>query len=282
MAAAKSLALRKFNIQDIKDDKVVVLIGRRETGKSYLTKDILYRHRDIPMGTAISGTEAANGFYSKILPPLFIQNEYKPAIIANIMKRQRALRDAINEEISTKGTSKIDPRFFLILDDCLYDNCWTKDVNIRSVFMNGRHWKILAVFTMQYPLGIPPQLRTNVDFTFILREPYVKNRRIIYENYAGMFPSFEVFCQVMDQCTENFECLVINNNAKSNRIEDMVFWYKADQRPDFRIGAPEFWSSTPGRPLSTPGASMIRAEDGLDASDYKRRGPTVTVRKNGF
>ena len=30
--------LRKFDINDIKDDKVVVLIGKRETGKSFYVK----------------------------------------------------------------------------------------------------------------------------------------------------------------------------------------------------------------------------------------------------
>ena len=56
-----------------------------------------------------------------------------------------------------------------------------------------------------------------------------------------MFPTFEIFCQVMDQCTENFECLVINNNAKSNKLEDQVFWYKAMSHPDFQMGARVFW-----------------------------------------
>ena len=79
--------------------------------------------------------------------------------------------------------------------------------------MNGRHWHILFIITMQYPLGIPPNLRTNIDYVFILRENIVSNRKRIYDNYAGMFPTFEVFCQVMDQCTENYECLVINNNV---------------------------------------------------------------------
>ena len=60
--------LRKFNMSQIKDDKVVVLVGKRETGKSFLCKDILYRHRDIPVGQVISGTEGANQFYSKIVP----------------------------------------------------------------------------------------------------------------------------------------------------------------------------------------------------------------------
>ena len=44
------------------------------------------------------------------------------------------------------------------------------------------------------------------NYVFILREPYITNRKRIYENYAGMFPTFESFCQVMDQCTENYEC----------------------------------------------------------------------------
>jgi hypothetical protein len=94
---------------------------------------------------------------------------------------------------------------------------------------------------MQYALGIPPNLRTNVDFVFILRENFVNNRKRLYDHYAGMFPTFEMFCQVMDQCTENFECLVINNNAKSNKLEDQVFWYKASDHDDFILGAQEYW-----------------------------------------
>ena len=56
-----------------------------------------------------------------------------------------------------------------------------------------------------------------------------------------MFPTFDMFCQVMDQCTENYECLVIDNNAKSNHLVDQVFWYKAPERPNFKCGAKEFW-----------------------------------------
>ena len=67
------IQLRKFDMREIKDDKVVVLIGKRDTGKSFLCKDILYHHKGIPVGQVISGTEGANQFYSKIVPKLFIQ-----------------------------------------------------------------------------------------------------------------------------------------------------------------------------------------------------------------
>jgi len=45
----------------------------------------------------------------------------------------------------------------------------------------------------------------------------------------------------MDQCTENFECLVINNNAKSNKLAEQIFWYKAESHANFRLGSKEFW-----------------------------------------
>ena len=228
-------------MKSIAEDKVVVLIGKRETGKSFLVRDLLYYHQDLPIGTVISGTEGANQFYSKIFPSLFIHGEYTPGLIANYMKRQKMVVNMMHKETQQYGASQIDPRAVIILDDCLYDQSWTKDTNVRSLFMNGRHYKSMFIITMQYALGIPPNLRTNIDYVFILRENYVSNRKRLYEHYAGMFPTFDSFCQVMDQCTENFECLVINNNAKSNKLEDQVFWYKADKHDDFVIGAPEFW-----------------------------------------
>ena len=235
------LELKNFDMNMISDDKVVVLIGKRETGKSFLVKDLLYYHKDIPVGTVISGTEGANSFYSKIMPSIFIHGEYNQEIISNVLKRQKKVISATKKELNNIGTTNIDSRAFLILDDCLYDKSWVNSKYVRSLFMNGRHYKIMFIITMQYALGIPPNLRTNIDFTFLLRENIVSNRKKLYEQYAGMFPTFDSFCQVMDQCTENFECLVINNNAKSNKLEDQVFWYKADPHDDFILGAPQFW-----------------------------------------
>ena len=235
------LKITKFDMSSMRDDKVIVLIGKRETGKSVLVKDLLYYQKDIPIGTVISATESANCFYGNIIPPIFIHDEYTPDIINNVLKRQKIVINKMKQEFAKNGSSNIDPRAFLILDDCLYDSSWTKDKNVRSLFMNGRHYNETFIITMQYCMGIPPSLRTNVDFVFILRENLINNRKKLYEQYAGMFPSFDIFCQVMDQCTENYECIVIHNNAKSNKLEDQVFWYKASDHEDFRVGAAEYW-----------------------------------------
>ena len=274
-----SLELKKFNMKKISfkpsENKgpVVVLIGRRDTGKSFLVRDLLYYHQDIPIGTVISGTEEGNGFYGNMVPKLFIHNEYNTAIIENILKRQKQVLKQIKKDVETYKKSSIDPRAFVILDDCLYDNTWSRDKMMRLLFMNGRHWKIMLVITMQYPLGIPPALRTNIDYVFILREPYVSNRKRIFENYAGMFPTFESFCQVMDQCTENYECLVIDNNSKSNRLQDQVFWYKADPHHNFKLGSKEFWDLSKDM-------NSDEEDDKYDPSTAKKKGPKISVRKS--
>ena len=275
-----NLELAKFDMKaisfrpDENKGPVIVLIGRRDTGKSFLVQDLMFHHQDIPIGTVISGTEAGNGFFAAHVPKLFIHDAYNTAIIENILKRQKAVLKQVKKEQEAYKKSSIDPRTFVVLDDCLYDNKWTKDIMMRLLFMNGRHWKIMLVITMQSPLGIPPNLRTNIDYVFILREPYIANRKRIYDNYAGMFPTFESFCQVMDQCTENYECLVINNNAKSNKLQDQIFWYKAQQHGPFRLGSKEFWE------ISKNLGSDDEDDKSYDPNAAKGKGPKINVKKN--
>ena len=244
---AQNLNLRKFNMNQItfrptdKEGPVIVLIGKRNTGKSFLIEDLLYHHQTIPSGMVISGSESGNGFYGKMVPKMFIHGEYNSLLIEQVLRRQKAVMKQIVMDTMIGHKSSIDPRLFLILDDCLFDNKWTTDKLMRCMFMNGRHWKVMLIIALQYTMGIPPILRANIDYTFILRENIKANRKRLFENYASMFDEFDVFNIVMDKCTENYECLVIHNGAQSNQITDQVFWYKAQKRPPFRLGSRQLW-----------------------------------------
>lgn len=263
------LELKKFDITKVKDDNVIVLLGKRKTGKSFLIRDIMYYHRDIPVGTVISGSESSNNFYGQMVPKLFIHDEYKPEIIDNILKRQKAVMTKYNKEKQLYGKTQLDPRAFLIMDDCLHDSCWKRDKNIKYIFMNGRHRRVMYLLPMQYPLGVPPELRTNVDYTFILRENNYGNRKRIYENYASIFPTFEVFNAVMDQVTEGFGCLVIDNTTLSNKLEENVFWYQADDHEPYTLGSRVFWQAHNENVCDDVDEEE---NDMFDASKFKRRG----------
>jgi len=227
-----NIQLRKFNPASMKDDKVCVLIGKRNTGKSTLVTDILYHKKHLPAGIVMSATEEGNHHYQQFVPDLFIYGDYDKDAIERVLERQRQIL-LRNKPISPA---------FILLDDCMYDKKFMKDTCIRKCFMNGRHWKIFFMLTMQYCMDLTPDLRANVDYVFILRENIIQNREKLYKAFFGIFPTFDMFNQIMNACTENYECLVLDNTSKSNKIEDCVFWYKAKLHPQFRIGSPQLWN----------------------------------------
>ena len=268
------LELRKFDPRSIKDDSVCIFLAKRNSGKTVALTHVLSSHMNIPIGVVISPTEQMNKHFSNYIPGMLIYDEYDPKILQKFVDRQLKIAGQYTNEKERYGHTDIDPRAFLILDDCLYDKTWPTDKNIRQLFMNGRHMKVFMCITMQFPLGIPPVLRTNVDYVFILRETNIANRHRIYQQYAGIFPSFETFNDVLNQCTEDFECMVINNKTQSNKIEDQVFWWKADPGIQFKMCSKDLWDM---QALENQRKLMgISTVDEDDEEDYN---PNLIVKK---
>jgi len=233
--------IKEFDMDEMMSDATVLLLGRRRTGKSWLARDILYHHRKIPAGIVFSGTEAVSPFFGDFIPDSFIHNEYKPELIEEMMARQcRKIREAKDSGKSDTGKTRANNRFIL-LDDLQHDAAtWKKDKTIKSIFFNGRHFNYLFIVTLQYQMGITPELRSNLDYIFIFKESSIKNKKKMYEDYAGVIPTFEYFCNILDSCTEDHKCLVIKTSGTC--FEDSVFYYKSKPRMNFRIGSDTLWS----------------------------------------
>ena len=107
-----NLNLKKFNMASIPDDSVVVCVGKRNTGKSVLLKDLLSYKTDMPVGTVISPTEVANSFYGKMVPPLFIHGEYSDEIVQKILMRQMKVIQKIKAHEQRVGKTNIDLELF--------------------------------------------------------------------------------------------------------------------------------------------------------------------------
>ena len=297
------IQLKKFDVSKIEPDAISVIIGKRHSGKSWLVKDILYHKRNVfPFGMVISGTEQMNRFYRQFSPSITIDYEYNEEKVADMLHiRQRKMakkfrkckeeyakakgydtvdnlsRDEVREIVDTK----LNPYAFLVMDDVLDKaSDWNSNENIKTIFVNGRHYCIFYLLVMQYPLGIGPSLRGNVDYVFICREPNVNNRRKLYEYWAGIFPTFDVFNTVMDQSTNNYDCLVINNRIQSNKLEDIVYWYHADSNPAFRLCAERFWEHSDGLDQSDDDENEEEAPLDLKTyMDQRKKGPNLVVER---
>lgn len=230
----------RFDMNKISYDKVCLFLGKRHTGKSYLIRDLMYHVRHIPSAVVISGSEKASPFYSDHVPSSFIYDEWDPELIENILKKQVQSK----EKRRAKGLPNKGFELLLLFDDLMFDaKSWIRHKSTNALFMNGRHYKILFLVALQYALGIPPALRSNVDYIFICRENNTVNRRKIWEQFASVIPDFKLFNDIMDVCTKDYKCLVIDNTNTEGNIEDCVYWYKAKERNDFSVGSKKYWKA---------------------------------------
>lgn len=202
------------------------------TGKTTLISSLLYAKKHIfPVAMVMSGTEDTNHFYSSVIPSTFVFNSYDEEQIKKFIQRQRFAMEHVPV-----------PWAVMILDDCTDDPKVFRKPLQQGIYKRGRHWKMLYILSLQYSMDVPPSIRTNIDGVFILREPNLRNRKVMYENYAAIIPDFRLFCDILDQITDDFTALYIHNATKTNDWRDCIFWYKAKEPPkDFKFGCPTFW-----------------------------------------
>lgn len=202
------------------------------THNTTLIASLLYAKKHIiPIAMAMSGTEDSNHFYRSIFPSTFVYNTYDEEKVEDFIKRQKISKQHIE-----------NPWAVMILDDCTDEPALFRKPLQQGLYKRGRHWKMLYILSLQYGMDVRPVIRTNVDGVFILREPNLRNRKVMYENYAGIIPDFHLFCQILDQITDDYTALYIHNMTKTNNWKDCVFWYKARPIPDdFKFGCDEYW-----------------------------------------
>lgn len=276
----KKLRLKRFKpewMMKIAKNPSVVMVAKRGSGKSVALRHIMRVYRAIPGGNVISLSERLNDFFKDFFPELFIFEKFDESILENLLERQDRIKDKNKRRIKA-GKRPIDTRAWLIMDDCLaHAGTWKKSEVVAEVFFNGRHFDLFYILTMQYPLGIGPDLRINFDFVFLFGENYSNIRRKIFEHYAGMFPTYSAFEKVFSKVTKNFGCMVINNREKSDIISDMVYWWRAeDAEIKEYLGAKSF-TGCHKKWFNKDYAKKERAEKGKFTNDQMRGKKSKTL-----
>lgn len=206
-----------FDVSSVRDDSLVVIIGKRASGKTHLALDLVSRH-GIPYGVASSAKEQRKEEYGLVMPSALVHvEECACEVVAKFLTRQRTASKAARIE-------GVDARGFIVLEDTFYDMSWTKDSGVRALFLNNRSWRSFVVMAMQYAVRMPPMFRANTDFVFLFRERNAQNRRRLWEQY-GSFATFEEFEAAFEECTAGpWSCMVIDAMAREG---PNVFKYTA-------------------------------------------------------
>ena len=224
MAAVR---IRRFDPATIKPHRVILIVGKRGCGKTTLLRDLMYHLRhSIDFGLAMCPTLESASMLRNALPDASVFDRFVPGKVEQLAALAQQL-----------VASKRDRNFLFIADDVLYDRAVLKGTGIRNIFFNGRHLRITFIILAQYMMDITADLRAQIDYLFVMRENIVANRLRLYKYLFGCVPTFDEFCALMDRCTQNYECLCLDNTCADVRLQNCVFWYKAQADiPDFQIG----------------------------------------------
>lgn len=232
--------IREFDPTSIQKDATILIVGKRHTGKTTLTRDVMWHVRDkLDLCIGMNPTEPGNHNLGFFIPKGLVFHEFNDAKLQHLLEWQR--RSIANGKASRVG---------LVMDDCMSETTGSGakkkkvmgSADIVKVFKLGRHLKLFYLNCMQYIKDAPPEVRGNVDLLFAFGTTSSADREKLWKEYFAMFPTFKQFCQVFEACTQQYECIVLDTRKAANCVADSVYYYKARVIAEpFRVGKPVFW-----------------------------------------
>lgn len=221
------LRVRRLRPSTLKPYRLHLIVGKRGCGKTTLLKDLLYHFRNsVDFAIAMSPTAESANMLRQVMPPACVYDTYSPAVVEQLV--------ALSQELAHGGKIR---HLMLIADDVLYDRAVFRSPAIRNIFFNGRHLHVTFIILVQYMMDLTPDLRAQIDYLYIMRENIVTNRQRIYKHLFGCVPTFDMFQSLMDACTQNFECLCLDNTNPTDDASSGISWYKAQiDLPTFHMG----------------------------------------------
>lgn len=219
-----------FDIHELPNDATLLLIGRRRTGKSFLTRWILYNKRKVfPFGLVMTQTKY-NKFWSTYIHKNSVWGDYSATTLGRLIQRQAVL---VNN-----NTYGVDPRIFVVLDDLAADTQLRYDYMLRSFFYYGRHLKGFVIVTAQWFKSLAPGCRENADYIFLFEMTNINELEAIYEEYGSGVPK-EIFVQLIRRYATESSCFVVNPHGHTPL--ERFFQYRAQDPGPFRMGCEEMW-----------------------------------------
>jgi GTPase SAR1 family protein len=255
----------------MKPHRIMLLIGRRGSGKSVLLKDLLYNMRDrVDYAMAMCPTVESAAMLRSCLPGSSVFDRF-------VGHKVEALIE-LAQDLATRNKVR---NFLLVLDDVMYDKGICRTPHFRNLFYNGRHYRITCILLLQYLVDLPPDLRAQIDYVFACREPILANRVKLFKMFFGVFATQEEFDAVLERCTQNYEVLCLDNTLSSTGPQDCVCWYKAEFKlPDFKLCAQVFHTLSERHARQSGSTLSDEAGESGAGSTQSKRGVKITVTKD--
>lgn len=191
------------------ENKVLLLVARRGSGKSVLTKHLLsYYSKSFHKVYIASGTEEVTNFYLKtgIVPESSIFNDYSEAW-------GQSLIDGLKRENSGVENQK---KVLLVLDDLVTTNNFSTSKTLKFIVTCGRHLGLSLIISSQFIHLVGTVIRENSDY-IMCGQQSVESIKLLSAKYRNSQLTTKEFINYYDDSTENYNFFVINCNSVKNK-----------------------------------------------------------------
>lgn len=231
--------LEEFDISDCYDKaaRLIIILGKRNTGKTVIALNWCYNNRDVYPGGLVVTSTAFNRFWQQYFPDYLVVPTFNPALIDAFFQAQK-------DRVTRRG---LNSRLLIIFDDMAHDTALKYSDELSKIAYNGRHYNIDVIFITQDVVRATTSMRRNADLFFVLTMTGFSSVEHIYKEYASIdIADIKHFQALLMKTTEDYGCLVINNTDPNARGKDRFFKYRAkhpDELPKFIMFAPWAWQS---------------------------------------
>ena len=202
---------------------LALFVARRNSGKSYLMRHLLHvlaRGKRFKWVIVISPT-AFNGEWSSVVGEDNVLSVFDPEQVGHLMDRQGDLRE-----------DGVDNPGLLILDDCLGSANFGSDLFTR-IASAGRHYRVSVWVACQHLFKLPPVIRTNSDYLFILGTQNDRVVKALWDEFGGLgFEDWKAFRAHAAAAVADYDSLVIDTHDPKHPVRRV----RAPSKPvEFRL-----------------------------------------------
>lgn len=237
------LWLNPDNKNEIQPDKLVVLFGKRRTGKSFATRWLLHSGRFLFNHGLVLANTSFNQFWQNHFPSNFVQ-VFDPLILDLLLAKQE---QEMQSWIKAGRPRSHNPYKVVVLDDVVGSNFRFVDV-INTFATRGRHYGLCVFLITQYPRLVSAPTRVNTDFAFIFFQQNLKEKEAIAEEYLGTMPldhAMDLVARYTDvpEGEVQRKVLVLNQMEPTRDLSRKIFLCEPKDPGEFVVGGPDFWKN---------------------------------------
>lgn len=243
--------LDEFKFKWIPTASVVLVLCTPDKNKVLTVREMMYHKRHIPKGIVLSGANDSTGEYSTIVPLSCIFNEWNADRVESILKFQSKAISKSRKELEDDDDDDADGRSlknaaFIMIDDMTADSRkWNATSTINKLFGQGVNLNMFIMLATPQMKSVNPTVRGTIEYVVLFDTENRNTLKSVHSEWCGTVIEFKPFLTLFQKYTADGCCLVIVSptKAKSKKLKDRIFWYKAKKRGSFRIGHPSYWKN---------------------------------------